>query len=161
MGLLEGKKETQLMEGQLREANARIEELGRLRDAGRHDDGLLTKLTNDLASRNYLIDQLNDEVNQLRSRMGQLVNGEVNDGREGNIDKAYMRSLLTSLVKPPPTVSRAEIWLVAAKALGMTGEELIQLGIPGLAKKAEDGGIRQALSDVWISFLLHEAEVQQ
>lgn len=64
--------------------------------------------------------------------MAKLVKGETGEGREGVVEKGYMRSLLLMLANPPAKVSRSEIWTLIGKALGLSTEELGQMGLRNL-----------------------------
>lgn len=56
---------------------------------GEGDEELLKKLSRDLDSRNYLIDQLNEEINGLKAQRTTIGRGahQGSEGREGVIDK--------------------------------------------------------------------------
>lgn len=159
MGLIEAKKHLSALEAQLIEANATISELKIQNGKDQSDSQLAGKLIKDLDARNFLIDQLNDEINNLKARIDEMVRGEAGQGREGLVDKAYLRSLLVNLAHPPPKVDRMEIWRLLSRTLGMNKDELRRIGLRLVdveAKSDDSTGIKQGLSDVWISFLLNE-----
>lgn len=64
--------------------------------------------------------------------MAKLIKGETGEGREGVVEKGYMRSLLLMLANPPAKVSRSEIWTLIGKALGLSADELGQIGLRSL-----------------------------
>lgn len=71
--------------------------------------------------------------------MAKLIKGETGEDREGVVEKGYMRSLLLMLANPPAKVGRPEIWMLISKALGLSAEELGQIGIRSLPAWSSGG----------------------
>lgn len=83
MGLLESKRRLMEAEKKTEEAYRRLS----LKDTGSVDEEVVRKLVKDLDGRNFLIDQLNEEVNLLREQITNMLKGDTIDGRDGSIDK--------------------------------------------------------------------------